>query len=169
MQLQKSPVGLLGAFALKVLGRNPPQFGEAVQPVVDVYDQYLSQGELRGMVQSGATIVGNPVVQQTLSVPRGKCWRVIGAGGFVSVNVADVALIYQGTIAIGDPTGSAEIPVFTYNLPQLGVNGRNFGCTFRPPLFIPSGWNVAVTAVASANPTVAGTFIASVLVQEFDL
>lgn len=40
MQLHKSPVGLLDLFRLRTLGKNPSEFGEAVQPVADAQNYY---------------------------------------------------------------------------------------------------------------------------------
>lgn len=169
MQLQKGPIGLLGAFALKVLGRNPPAFGDSVVPIVDVYDQYLNQGEQQVKSSAVALNIGVPFLNVTFTVPTSKCWRVLGAGGFVSLNAADAALIAQvgiGILSPADPLNSAL--VFAQYPPQLGANGRTIGTSFRPPLFLTAGWQVSFGFTFSGNITAAGSATGTLLVQEFD-
>lgn len=170
-KLQKSPTGLLGAFSLKVGGLNPDIFGDTIVPTVDVYDQYLNQGEQQVRNVSIATVVGQPFVNATLTVPNFKCWRVLAVGGFVSMNAADVALIAQigiGVVSPANPVTSALIGA-AYP-PQLGTSGRTVGFALRPPLFLTSGWQLSFGFTFSGNVTVAvaNGAVGTALIQEFD-
>lgn len=167
--LQKSPLGLLGALALKTLGRNPDQFSSSVMPTMDVYDQYLATSELQMVVDTtNLTLTGETT--KTFTVPTGKVWRLIAAGGRTGLNAADVALIMAGVVNLQSPNGAPQrTPIGVFLTPQLGQGLRAFGFNFRPPIFLPSGWKVLVDFDFSAAVTVAVPGIASIVVQEFDL
>lgn len=169
MDLQKGPSGILGWFALKVTGRNPPNFGDAVVPVVEVGDNYLASGELKINSNSTAPALTSSF-SRVFTVPQGKCWRVISAGGYIVMNVADVALIALGTVSFETPNAAPfDAPAFSFTTPQLGTGARVFGTSFRPPVFLPSGISIVVGMAYSAPITVAGAAFAAVFVQEFDL
>jgi hypothetical protein len=167
-QLQKWPLGLLASLNMKVGGIAPTELGQSVVGVIDVLDLYLAQGELRILRDNTA-----PALTQSwtrvFTVPAGKVWRVISAGGFNVLNVADVALIVQGAVGITAPnTAPAAAQVFAFNSAQMGTSVRSFGTTFRPPLFITGGWTVNVSSFFSAAITVAGVAEAEIMIQEFD-
>src|SRR5262245_52030444 len=104
--LQKGPLGLLGAFALKVLGQNPTAFGDTVVPVADVYDQYLATSELV-MVRLQPTIaIGASSATATFPVPPGKVWRLIAASIGSTLNAADAAFTSQAQVALQSPNGA---------------------------------------------------------------
>jgi hypothetical protein len=150
------------------MGRNPPAFLDSVTPVVDVYDQYLAAGELRTLFDNTAPPLAGSFTR-TFTVPTGKCWRVLGAGGFVVLNAADVALIAIGAVGIVAPnTPASAATVFAQYPPQNGVGSRVIGCSFRPPIFLPPGFAVTVTFGFSGAITIAGNAQAQILFQEFD-
>jgi hypothetical protein len=146
MQLQKGPVGLLGALALKVLGRNPPQFGDAVVPTVEVLDQYLAQGELDVQATGNVDVVGTTNNAQIL-VPSGKCWRVLCVGFNVTTNAADIVDGYKVGFAILPPAGVGNlVPTAYKDVPPAPagatLNGTRFGYYFPRPLFLPPAWGI---------------------------
>lgn len=169
MQLQKGPLGILGWFALKVTGRNPPAFGDAVVPVVEVGDNYLATSELQ---MQTSLIPSTLTVSQTIlfTVPAGKCWRLIGAGGYLTLNVADAGFVVVGSVGVRSPNSAPNDGyVFTQTTGQTAGNARVFGAAFRPPIFLPSGWSVAISTVRSAAVTVASFQYAVITYQEIDL
>lgn len=146
MQLQKGPIGLLGAFALKVLGRNPPQFGDSVTPTVEVMDQYLASGELDVQTTGNFDVAGTSNNAQ-LVVPTGKVWRVLCAGITVTTNAADIVDGYKVGIAVLPPAGSGSVVPLAYQYTPPApagatLNGMRFGYYFPRPLFLPSGWGI---------------------------
>jgi len=168
VQLQKGPLGLLGAFALKVGGQNPTGFGDSVVPVAEVMDHYLATSELNSVVVNG---LGGLVASVTRAfvVPAGKVWRVIGAGMQVGLNAADVALKSNITIGISSPNGGLPGTIVLGGTDQGGAVFRSSGIVFRPPLFLPSGWSVQETFLTSAAMTVSVQVFGTLLYQEFDL
>jgi len=169
VQLQKAPLGLLGAFALKVLGRNPPQFSDVVVPTADVYDQYLATQELQQLTVAGnANLAASNT--RTFTVPNGKVWRLIGAGAQIGLNVADVALKSIITVNIQSPNGGLPDGLIGSGVTDTGGAAfRAFGLALRPPIFLPSGWIVGLGLNTSAALTVAVPMQGTVLVQEIDL
>lgn len=168
MQLQKYPLGLLGALALKVTGRAPPVFSDALVPVVDVYDQYLAQGELQRVGQTITLLAATKSITGQQSVPAGKCWRLLGFGQSFVINAADVALSYVGSLSITTPGGAGTLGLF--NEVAIGFDtGRATAFTLPRPIFLPSGWGVNfgafTTAAAPANNVIVAC---GILVQEFD-
>jgi hypothetical protein len=166
MQLQKGPIALLGAFALKVLGRNPTAFGDSITPVVDVYDQYLAAGELQVSNQVLATALA-AFNSSTFTVPNGKAWRVKGASLLGSLNAADAAFVSMQTVNIQSPNSSpngcriaaAQFPA-TAGPRAVGYVG--------PPIFLPSGWKIVLELWTSAAITVTSNLQATVFFQEID-
>lgn len=170
--LQKAPLGLLGAFALKVLGVNPDFFGRTVVPIADVYDQYLATTELQIKQGSAVAAIGSgSEFPATFTVPAGKVWRVIGGSISGSLNVADAAINVQGTFGVISPNSGPTAAVLATGPIMTGMQAgtRSFGCSFRPPIFLPSGWSISSGVLFSAVTTVVSTWLATALIQEFDL
>jgi hypothetical protein len=168
MQLQKGPLGILGWFALKVTGRNPPGFGDSVIPVVEVGDNYLATSELQIQRQAVALLLAVNT-GATFVVPNGKIWRLIAAGAFGTNNAADNALVSVDQFALQSPLSTVfSVPIVMGNY-QTGANGRGCAGTFRPPIFLPSGWTVAWSRNQSAAVTVTANIQVGIVYQEFDL
>jgi len=168
MQLQKYPLGLLGALALKVTGRAPPIFSDALVPVVDVFDQYLAQGELQRVGTTTTLVAATKTITATLTVPNGKCWRLLGFGQSFVINAADVALVFGGTMSIVTPAAAGVISMYVQN--AIGSDtGRSTAFTLPRPLFLPAGWGVKVDGYTTAAAPANNVIIANgLLVQEFD-
>lgn len=82
--LQKVPFGVLGALDLKTLGLNPTLFGDRVQPVIEVFDNYLApQVEVVNAIEAAAQALGDFAM---LQIPAGECWRILGANAAVRLN-----------------------------------------------------------------------------------
>lgn len=167
MDLQKGPLGLLGAFALKVTGRNPNQFGGVVTPVVDVYDQYLAQSELGISAATVATGL-NAFVASTFTVPASKAWRVFGASIQVSLDAADVAIAASPRFQVRSPDITKALIVPVLQPPTVNTD-RNCGFYTNPPLFLPSGWSLVLRYQFSAALTVTENAQFAVLRQEIDV
>jgi hypothetical protein len=169
MQLQKGPQGILGWFALKVGGRNPPTFGDAVLPVVEVGDNYLGTSELQiqRVALASALAASN---NQDFTVPAGKCWRLIGGSFFGSLNVADVALSSLISIGVKSPTSTVFSVLLSVSPKDPGgAIARGWAASFRPPIFLPSGWTVSLALTTSGAITVTSNYQVGVLYQEMDL
>lgn len=169
--LQKAPSGILGAFLLKVLGKNPNQFGDVVTPTVEVFDHYLLQQELKNDNGVGAGTItltaGAQVVRGFATVPNGKVWRVLASGVFCTVAAADVALGFNVGLYVRMP-GGAVTPFFTGQT-NGAATSRTAGFYFPRPLTLPAGWAIAVDVFA---PTAASQNMATTLqltYHEFDL
>lgn len=167
MNLQKGPLGVLGAFSLKVLGRNPTGFGDSVSPVVDVYDQYLASGELQVNNQALATSLA-AFNSSTFTVPNGKVWRLMGASLVGALNAADAALLSTLAVAIQSPNSTPQGCRVAAGQTIATAGARFVAAVFRPPIFLPSGFKVALELWTSAAITVTSNLQATVLVQEFD-
>ena len=168
--LQKGPLGLLGAFALKVLGRNPIGFGDTVVPVADVYDQYLATSELQVKIVNGATALAT-FNSQSSTVPQGRVWRVAAVNCLAAMNAADIALVSLVGVAVLSPNSapfSCQLCVQPSG-PGPGLLQRAASAICRPPLFLPSGWSLQAFMYSSGPITVAGTLQLAALIQEFDL
>lgn len=105
-QLQKTPLGVLGAFDLKQLGANPNGFEESIRGSVDVLDFYLQPNRSQQTVATAGLTV--PAAFGDLAPAPGEIWRVKGISIVLARNVADVALtpllgvqLIRGTAAIG--------------------------------------------------------------------
>jgi hypothetical protein len=167
--LQKAPRGLLAAFGLKVLGKNPDVFADSVMGVADVYDQYLSESELKTTGAIATLIAATTSISSTLLVPQGKCWRVLCDGIGFSINAADVALQFACTYAVIQP--GVVSPAQYKSEVAIGTTlGRSSGHYFPRPLFLPSGWGLNIQlssqSTAPANNVVG---LHNALVQEFDI
>jgi len=168
MDLQKGPLGILGWFALKVTGRNPPGFGDSVVPVVEVGDNYLATSELQIQRQAVALLIAVNTAA-SFTVPNGKVWRLIAAGSFGTNNAADNALVSVDQIALQSPSsGVFSVPI-VFGAYQTGANGRGCAGNFRPPIFLPSGWIVTWSRNQSAAVTVTANVQFGIVYQEFDL
>jgi hypothetical protein len=169
MQLQKGPLGLLGAFALKVLGQNPPNFGDTVIPIADVYDQYLATSELQIQRAAMATALAT-FTSTSFTVPAGKVWRLIAASMAGANNAADAALVSTDLIGLLSPNST----VFSVNIAQGALQTgaaviRGVAVTLRPPIFLPSGWSISFGRSQSAAVTVTANVQVGCMYQEFDL
>ena len=167
MQLQKAPSGLLGWFALKVGGFNPPAFGDAVLPVVEVGDHYLATSELQVKTQILATALST-FNGSDFTVPNGKCWRVLGASLFGSLNVADIALKSVMAVGIKSPISAPASCNLTSVESITGAATRAVSINFRPALFLPPGFVVSLGLVTNTAITVTSNLTAAVFIQEFD-
>jgi len=168
VQLQKGPLGILGWFALKVTGRNPPVFSDSVVPVVEVGDNYLATSELQIQRQAVALLLAVNT-GATFVVPNGKVWRLIAAGSFGTNNAADNALVSVDQIALLSPLSTVFSVPIVLGPYQTGANGRGCAGTFRPPIFLPSGWTVSWSRNQSAAVTVTANVQVGIVYQEFDL
>lgn len=168
MQLQKAPSGILGWFALKVGGYNPPAFSDAVIPVVEVGDNYLATSELQVKTQNLATTLAT-FNGNDFTVPNGKCWRLIGASIFGSLNAADTALKTVISIGIKTPISSPAACLLGLTESGSGVVTRGHAIALRPPVFLPSGFIVSLGMATNTAITVTSNFSCNVLIQEFDL
>lgn len=86
MKLTAAPIGLTGAFELKVTGDNPDQFNRELQPTVHVDDYY----GLRALQELNTT--GNLALNQDqleLVVPNGYIYRVHAVALRISNNATD--------------------------------------------------------------------------------
>lgn len=166
-KLQKAPTGLLGAFALKVGGLNPDIFGDTVTPVVDVYDQYLAMGELQVKTNLTATqlVTSNGF---DFVVPNFKVWRVISGAWYGTLNAADVALKSVISVGVKSPNSGPVANLFGTQESASGVGFRAFGMTFRPPIFLTSGWALSLGMNTNTAITISSNFFATCLIQEFD-
>jgi hypothetical protein len=156
--LQKSPLGLLGAFDLKTLGHQPNQFGDVVMPVHGVTDQYLLPQLAIVTASATIAIAGNSAVT-SIPVPQGQVWRVLAWSIECTLAAADAALGPRGSIAIGDGTAT-----FCYVFGNVVIDGttgggataQRFGSALLGnPLWLRPGWNIIGGVVTSAAATVA--------------
>jgi hypothetical protein len=168
VQLQKAPVGILGAFALKVLGRNPTTFGETVQPIVDVYDQYLGTSELQINVGSGLVTALAGYNAVSFTVPNAKAWRLKAASLIGALNVADAALVSTQTIGIQSPNSAPFLVRVATRQDPATTGCRHVGWQTATPIFLPSGWKVVFELWTSAAITVSSTLVTSAFIQEID-
>ena len=168
MDLQKGPLGVLGWFALKVTGRNPPGFGDSVVPVVEVGDNYLATSELQIQRAAMATLLAT-FTSQSFTVPNGKVWRLIAASMFGTNDAADAALTSVDTIALKSPNSTVFSVSIVHGANQTTANARGCAGTFRPPIFLPSGWGIAFSRSQSAAVTVSANVQIGCVYQEFDL
>lgn len=169
MKLQTAPIGLLGAYGLKNNGANPPEFGDAVTPTVEVSDHYLAtQGLVRASATFNLAIAGlnNSV---NVSVTAQKAWRVLAAGISATINVADAALQFDYALFVNQPGLTPPVPFATGQMVGSTLN-KNGAVYLGRPLFLPAGWAIVASIYArAAGPSVAVACVGSALVQEFDL
>lgn len=167
MRLQKSPLGLLGAYALKTDGRNPPEFGESVVPTTDVTDFYLQpQMEL---ARDTATITGPAVgAAAELTVGEGELWRIWGASLFFVLAAGDAALLSAPRLAILQPTAPEVLylPLFT-STNVTGAHNRVFSSMLPRPLLMRAGLQLNAALTLSAAPGTPVTLELVVLRERF--
>lgn len=168
--LQKSPLGVLGAFALKVLGRNPDKFGDTVLPTADVYDQYLLQTELQMQIVSAGITVAAFSNASVLLVPPGKIWRVLSVGTQgATITGADLALVWAVIISAINPAGTQAVVttgVLVGSAPIGAVRGH--GLYLPRPLVLPGGWGLRFQFSTSAAVANANSIQNVALYQEID-
>jgi hypothetical protein len=105
MRLQKAASGLLSFFELKVDGGNPPNFGEAVTPTVDVMPFYAAANQIAGTATGNVTVQGDTLIS---NIPQGSAWRVRGVGFTILLAAATAGLDGAGGSIYYDP-GSGGI------------------------------------------------------------
>jgi len=169
VKLDKAPLGVLSAFALKVLGRNPPEFADQLVGVVDLYDQYLLNQELQRVQTNMILVAATTSIAASLPVPAGRVWRVLAVGTSGNNNVADGALLYDLLVQVVPPTAAASVALGSFE-----INGsstvKGGGFYLGRPLVIPAGWALSffftTRAAAPANNV---NMTAQALVHEFDI
>src|SRR5262245_56671279 len=149
MMLQKSPLGFLGAFALKVLGKNPDVMSDAVVPTADIYDQYLLTQELTRQGATVTLLAAATSIAGNLTVPAGKMWRVLAVGAAMTINAADAALLFDVAVAVLPPGAPAPAQFVSFR-PAGTTVGRSNGLYLARPLVLPSGWSLNYTVTTSA-------------------
>jgi hypothetical protein len=152
MELQKAPLGLLGWFSLKVLGRNPPQFGEAIQPVVDVGDSYLVQSEFSAETILGTFLLGNAQSSlMTFVVPASKLYRVWGVAADTTVGAGDAALntAYAALLSVGG-NPAAPFMIAAGPMTLTGNLTRTGSLLFPRPMLLGPGTTITVFTQSSA-------------------
>lgn len=141
--LQQAPLGLLGLFGLKTLGKNPDLFGSEVVPVAEVSDLYGLQ--YLGYVGLTSAAIQNWGDTVTLVVPDGIVWRVHAAAV---------------TLASGNPITSPDGMACS-----MQCGGPNIFCSLtfaESPLTAPTGASVSLVATYTpSRPLVLppGTFL----------
>lgn len=152
MRLQKSPLGLLGAFLLKTDGRNPADFGETVVPTTDVTDHYvLPQQEI---ARATVTITGPAVGANVgLTVPQGEIWRVWGASMFWIHAAGDAALLAAPRISMLRPTATPVLYFpLTNGLNVTGAHNRVASVLNPRPILVTAGYQLNSALTLSAAP-----------------
>lgn len=169
MNLQKAPLGVLSAFALKVIGRNPTEFGDTLVPTIDVYDQYLVNQELTRVQTAAILLAATTSIGVLMPVPAGRIWRVLAVGTTGNNNVADGALLFDMLVQVTTPIGGAAVPIVNDRLG--GSSTSKFGAFYLGrPLVLPAGWGLSflltTTAAAPANNV---NQTVQALVHEFEI
>lgn len=154
--LHKAPFGILGGLELKVLGRNPDEFGTVLLPNFDAIDQYLVDRLLPvGPVGSIANPAVNALAGDT--VPTGEVWRVWTVQAQATVLAADKANTYWATINLTPPgavvTQIVDVGVML-DITAAGTGTRYKSYTFPRPIWLTPGWRLGVGVFASAAPAV---------------
>lgn len=142
MKLSQAPIGLLGALALKALGRNPAEFGETLQPTFEsreFYDLALYEG--RVVLTVGATNVGDTCEQR---VPKGEVWAMKWAGIQLANFSGAVAFPVRCSLnAIYDPS---SVPIAPDIVGTINAAGDHLtGGILSPGLFLPSDARIVAT------------------------
>lgn len=174
MDLQKAPQGVLGALSLKVGGRNPPFFSDALVGTAEIFDHYLELASVSTV--TGTMVIGADVSSSmTLTVPVGKIWRVVGVAIDITFGAADTAKIFNASVFSQNlPTQTSPSPTNNFPLAfgQL-VGSTTFRCwslLFPRPLLMGPGQQlqglVLSSAVLAANAT---SLFLWALRQEFDV
>lgn len=162
--IQTNPVGLLGFFQLKNMGKNPSEFMESLQPALEMRDWYLqTNSEIRSGVDAAIAAAGTA---RYLEVPAGKMWAVHDVA--ISANLAAAATIrLQPTYAMG-PTGSALSFHFPLN-EKVNWDQATDGTTLviradlaGRLLLIPPGGCLGIRTFALSAATTAGNVVARI-------
>lgn len=172
--LQKSPLGLLGAFDLKTLGSNPSAFGEVVTPVAEVLPFYTVTRRIS--YTSATTDADVFATQETITVPDGKVWRLLSATAVLNVPAAATLVSPVISFVLGfQPLVNTNINVLDSIYLPLAPGAIPAGGGFQlrahaePTLLVlPAGYRVVGQVLhafsAASNTTIAVT----ALVEEFD-
>lgn len=166
--LHKSPLGLLGAFALKVLGQNPDKFGQTVGPVVDVYDQYLEPTEAR---VAASMAIGTRTISGTHTLPNRFAYRVLAIGVSMSLDAADAAITGTTITSMTSPAVAGTIVEPGGTLVVNGATGlfRSLGIWLPRPFLLTPGWSITQRVYMSANVTAATNVNFCMVVQPLEL
>lgn len=145
--LHKSPLGLLDLFRLRTLGNNPPQFGEAVTPVVEVAEFYAAENKLASSASPAVGGIGGSGATSTLTltgrtrIHAFTAQLIVGAAAATNVTLT-VRLLQGTTLACGASRFFAAVnagALVTADL-QLPL-----------PIILPGvGWSVLATASGTA-------------------
>lgn len=167
MRMQTSPLGLLGAFGLKVQGKAPDQFGESIAPSVEVIDFYALASQ---SIKRTAQITAAGAVTDTIThvVPNDTIWRVFAVASGVNLNAADLAKSVNFAQFWEQPDGTA-MPFF------MGPGGGLATVADRWAPFVPGpivtlgpGWKLRSVMTITAALIANASFEFSVLRQELD-
>lgn len=110
MRLHKAPLGLLGAFDLKALGRQPNEFAETLLPVTDVTDFYLQPNAVVRTAAAATGALGATLVN--LTPAQNEVWRVKGVSIVVARAAADAALSLEFVLGL-NRAGGGGIALFS--------------------------------------------------------
>lgn len=148
--LQTAPASLLAALELKVSGKNPNAFSDTLQPVADVYDQYLT--DRVGVATESTTVVAPAVTGNAAEAPvTGVAWRVLAVYGFVVTAAgADAAIDKQVKIAIVDPGGVTV--VIGRGESSLAFTQLDHGLYLPRPFWLPHGFSIQAIADLATAP-----------------
>lgn len=171
--LQKSPLGLLGALDLKVLGRNPDAVPLFLQLAYDAQPFY-SAGNLRAVAAS-QTLGGGGRAE--LTVPSGFAWRVVALGGSVSATGGAITgdkLIFGLRVRSAPAAGGFEVNVGSAMLPAFGTDVLDagerfsFGGFLPVPFVLPPSGSLSVfwESINAGSPSSAA-FNVTALIEEF--
>jgi len=162
--LQMAPAGLLGAFDLKVTGRNPDRFGDTVFPMTDITDFYLAQ-LLQSVGTTNTIAIGTTAGASVITVPAATVYRVLAISGEIVLGGADAALTATGITYVTPPVGSGAV-----YLPLTGAFTKVSTSLWLPggriePLVLTSGWRLTVAGNLSGANAATWNLRAAVLVQ----
>lgn len=152
-RLQKSPIGLIGAFDLQHQGQSPDQFGGTIQPTVDVFDLYM-----RPVTGSrGLTVAGNLQTSGdalSLTVPAGEMWRLwsVSCGVIVPAATANPDGLGLGLLV---NAGYVRTEYYRGPTPTVGEVRFSVGLALPRPYLLPSGDSIGVVmqlTIGAASP-----------------
>lgn len=145
-RIQRIPRGLLAFLDMVGTGQNPVVFGDAVAPVVDIRDFYLSETILSQEATGTAQNAGDTI---TLSVPANTTWIVRAIQATLNVNAGEIARI---SIAVR-PAGLNSIGLVTSDLSTtpagLAIDRKRLGIWLGAGLILRPGSAVSLRVDSS--------------------
>lgn len=117
--LQKGPDGLLGALDLKTTGKNPNEFPNSLQAVLECRQFYLLRNR-RVIAASGAFATINTMIA-SITVPQDEVWHVNSLQLFGQRNVADIALNIEVYLTLRRNSGAAGGAVFATRMEPVAA------------------------------------------------